>query len=58
MEPKLLDVGVSTKRPPRLKFLTREMSSRPAQRQSTHTPARVSTREVNLLDGEADFFHM
>jgi len=28
------------------------MSSRPAQRQSTHTPAGVSTREWSLLEGE------
>jgi hypothetical protein len=50
VEPKPLDVGVSTNRPPRLKFRTREMSSRPTHRQSTHTRSCVSTREVNLLE--------
>jgi len=35
------------------------MSSRPAQRQSTHTPdGGVLTRDVNLLEGEADCFNM
>jgi hypothetical protein len=33
VEPTLLDVGVSTNRPPRLKFRTRETSSRPPQYQ-------------------------
>ena len=35
------------------------MSSRPAQRQSTHTPdGGVLTRDVILLEGEADCFNM
>jgi len=34
------------------------MSSHPAQRQSTHTLPGVLTREVNLLEGEADCFNM
>jgi len=50
VEPTPLDFGVSTNRPPKLKFRTREMSSRATQRQSTHTPSGVSTREVNLLE--------
>ena len=50
VEPTPLGFGVSTNRPPRLKFRTREMSSRPTHRQSTHTRSCVSTREVNLLE--------
>jgi len=50
VEPTPLGFGVSTNRPPRLKFRTREMSSRPMHRQSTHTCSCVSTREVNLLE--------
>jgi len=57
-QPKPLGVGVSTNRPPKLMFRTREMSSCPAQRQSTHTPSGVLTREVNLLEGEADCFNI
>jgi len=58
-EPTFLGMGVSKNRPPKLIFRTREMSSRPAQRQSTHTPeGGVLTREVNLLEGEADCFNM
>ncbi len=58
-EPKFLGMVVSKNRPPKLIFRTREMSSRPAQRQSTHTPeGGVLTREVNLLEGEADCFNM
>ena len=33
---------------------TRETSSRPWQRQYTHTSPGVGTRDVNLLDGEVD----
>ena len=58
VEPTPLDICVSTSRPPKLIFRTREMSSRPAQRQSTHTLSRVSIREVNLLEGEANSFSM
>ena len=34
------------------------MSSHPAQRQSTHTPAGVSTREVNRLEWKTDCCNM
>jgi hypothetical protein len=58
VEPKPFDVRVSINSPPRLMFPTREMSSIPAQRQSTQTFAGVSTREVNLLDGVAGLLKM
>jgi len=56
-EPKPLDARVSINKPPKLIFPTREMSSCPAQRQSTQTFAGVWTREVNLLDG-IEFLNM
>jgi hypothetical protein len=43
--------GVSRNNPPRLRSRTRETSSRPLQRQQTHTSSVVATREVTLLDG-------
>jgi hypothetical protein len=55
MEPNPLGARVSINRPPKLIFPTREISSCPAQRQSTQTFAGVSTREVNLLDGAGVF---
>lgn len=51
VEPKFFDARVSINKPPKLIFPTREMSSCPAQRQSTQTFASVWMREVNLLDG-------
>ena len=58
VEPTPLDLWVSRNRPPRLILRTRETSSRPAQRQSTHTPSCVSTREVNLLEWKTDCCNM
>lgn len=58
VEPTSLDLCVSRNTPPRLTFRTREMSSRPAQRQSTHTPSCVSTREFNLLEWKRDWCNM
>jgi len=58
VEPTPLDLWVSRNRPPRLIFRTRETSSLPAQRQSTHTPSCVSTREVNLLEWKTDCCNM
>src|SRR5258708_6541071 len=58
VEPTPLDLCVSRNRPPRLIFRTRETSSRPAQRQSTHTPSCVSTRELNLLEWNRDCCNM
>src|SRR6267143_4356669 len=58
VEPTPLDACVSRNRPPRLIFRTRETSSRPAQRQSTHTPSCVSTRECNLLEWKRDCCNM
>src|SRR5215467_8059337 len=42
-------VVVSIKRPPKLRSLMRETSSRPLQRQYTDTPSVVRTRDVRLL---------
>src|SRR6267142_6104395 len=58
VEPTPLGLCVSRNRPPRLIFRTRETSSRPAQRQSTHTPSCVSTREWNLLEWKKDCCNM
>jgi hypothetical protein len=43
---------VSINRPPRLRFRTREVSSRPLQLQWTQAPPCISTRELDLLAGE------
>src|SRR5882762_4571782 len=58
VEPTPLDLWVSRNRPPRLILRTRETSSLPAQRQSTHTPSCVSTRELNLLEWKRDCCNM
>lgn len=50
--PKGLDVRVLIKRPPKLRSLTGETSSRPLQLQYTDTPSSISMREVRLLEKE------
>lgn len=50
--PKGFDARVLIKRPPKLRSLTGERSSRPLQLQYTDTPSCISMREVRLLEKE------
>ena len=52
--PTVLELTVSTNRPPKLKSRTWEISSCPSQLQMIQTPSCVATRALRLLKGKTD----